>query len=118
MRGGDHVKIRHYVAEDTNILSIQFREDIEPDYGTEIAPGVTLHYTGERGKEEITPVFLEIEATPSRPLDDVEFKRLNERGERMDEPDIVEIVNMWLALSPEARRSIGTEIRRESKTTR
>lgn len=112
------MKIRHYVAEDMNIVSIQFREDIEPDYGMEIAPGVTLHYTGRRDEGEITPIFLEIEATRSRPLDDVEFERLNERGERLDEPDIAEVVNMWLSLTPEARRSIGTEIRRESKTTK
>lgn len=109
------MKIRHYVAEDMNILSLQFREDIMPDYGTEVAPGVTLHFAGNPDEGEITPVFLEIEQTRSRPLNHVEFERLNEHGERLDEPDIAEVVSMWLALAPEARSSIGAKMREAGK---
>ncbi len=109
------MKIRHYIADDINILVLEFRDDIEPDFGTQIAPGITMHYAGSRGDGEITPIFLEIEQTRSRPLDHIEFEKLNEDGERLDEPDVAEILKLWLTLSPEARRSIGARIRHESK---
>jgi hypothetical protein len=115
MRGGDRVKIRHYIADDINILSLQFRDDIEPDFGTQIAPGITLHFAGNPHKEEITPIFLEIEQTRSCPLDHVELERWNEHGERLDEPDVAEILKLWLTLSPEARRSIAAKMRDGSK---
>ncbi len=109
------MKIRHYIADDINILVLEFREDIAPDYGTQIAPGITMHYSGSRSEGEITPILLEIEQTRSRPLDHVDFERLNERGERLDEPDAAEILRLWLTLPPEARRSIGAEMRAEGK---
>lgn len=112
------MKIRHYISDDINILVLEFRDDIEPDYGTQVAPGITMHYAGSRGEGEIIPVLLEIEQTRSRPLDHVEFERLNEHGERLDEPDIAEVLSLWNTLSPEVRSSIGAEIRRESKATR
>lgn len=107
------MKIRHYVADDINILSIQFREDTRPDYGRQIAPGITLHYADR--EKEIVPVFLEIEQWDERPLDHIEFEKLNENGERLDEPDVAEILKLWLTLSPETRRSIGARMRDESK---
>ncbi len=100
-----------------NIVSIQFREGVKPDYGTEIAPGVTLHYKGSRNEEGMTPIFLEIVGSRSLPLDHVDFERVNERGERLGEPDVAEILKLWLTLSPEARRSIGEKIRHESKAS-
>lgn len=112
------MKIRHYVADDMNILVLEFRDDMQPDYGTQIAPGVTMHYAGSRSEGEIIPIFLEIEQTRSRPLDKVDFEKLNEHDERLDEPDAAEILKLWLALTPEARRSIGAEIRRESKAVK
>jgi hypothetical protein len=112
------MKIRHYTAEDINVLVLEFRDDIEPDYGTQVAPGITMHYAGSRDEGEIVPVFMEIEQTRSRPLDHVEFERLNEHGERLDEPDVLEVMNLWLALTPESRRSIGTKLREESKAAR
>ncbi len=108
------MKIRHYKADDINILVLEFRDDIEPDFGTQIAPGITMHYAGSRGEGDITPILLEIEQTRSRPLDHVEIERLNERGERLDEPDVAETLKLWLALTPEARRSIGAKMRDES----
>lgn len=115
MKGGDRVKIRHYIADDINILSLQFREDVRPDYGTEIAPGITLHFAGNPDEGEITPIFLEIEQTRSRPLDHVELERWNEHGEKLDDPDIAEVLKLWLALPPEARRSIGAQMRAGGK---
>lgn len=109
------VEIKHYVADDINIVFIQFREEMEPDYGTEVAPGVILHYKGSRDEGEIIPVFIEIMGSRSLPLDRVEFERVNENGERLDEPDAAEILKLWLTLAPEARRSIGAKMREAGK---
>lgn len=109
------MKIRHHVADDMKILSIQFREDMEPDYGTEVAPGMILHYKGSRNEGDVTPVFLEVFGSRSLPLDHVDFERVNEHGERIDDPDLTEVLKLWLTLTPEARRSIGEKMRHESK---
>lgn len=109
------MKIRHYVADDINILSLQFREDIAPDYGKRISPGITLHFADR--EEGIVPIFLEIEQWDERPLDHVEFERVNESGERLDEPEIAEILNIWNTLPPKARRSIGEKIREAGKAS-
>ncbi|CAN5599417.1 MAG: hypothetical protein M3494_06340 [Actinomycetota bacterium] len=109
------MKIRHYIADDINILSLQFREDVRPDYGTEIAPGITLHFAGNPDEGEIIPIFLEIEQTRSRPLNHVELERLNEHGERLDEPDVAEILSLWLTLPPKVRSSIGEKMREAGK---
>lgn len=106
----------HEYEGQPGMLVIELRDDIEAEYGSQVAPGVHMHYAVAEGGGRI-PVFVEIEVWNDR----VRFER--QRDGRADDPATVRMDEILSALesvevSVEKVRGavVGGEDSKRSKT--